>query len=130
MKDYGSAMLRCKICHLATLAQMVYFFGLIFGVFGAGVLSDKFGRKATLGPIGIALGTTGLVSAAMPTVEAFVAVRFVQVRWAIAAVDSSTKSVDLGVRSCVIPASSLPVAGRIFTQFLTQRFTHLSIVVF
>ena len=112
---------------------MVYFFGLIFGVFGAGVLSDKFGRKATLGPIGIALGTTGLVSAAMPTVEAFVAVRFVQVRWAIAAVDSSTKSVDLGVRSCVIPASSLPVVAGAFSRnslVLTQRFTHLSIVVF
>ena len=55
--------------------KMVYFFGLIFGVFGAGLLSDKFGRKATLGPIGIALGTVGLITAAMPSVEAFVAVR-------------------------------------------------------
>ena len=60
------------------VAQMVYFFGLIFGVFGAGLLSDRFGRKATLGPIGIALGTVGLIAAAMPSVEAFVAVRFVQ----------------------------------------------------
>ena len=57
------------------VAQMVYFFGLIFGVFGAGLLSDKFGRKATLGPIGIALGTVGLITAAMPSVEAFVAIR-------------------------------------------------------
>ena len=47
-------------------------------MFGAGLLSDKFGRKATLGPIGIALGTVGLITAAMPSVEAFVAVRFVQ----------------------------------------------------
>ena len=44
-------------------------------MFGAGLLSDKFGRKATLGPIGIALGTVGLVTAAMPSVEAFVALR-------------------------------------------------------
>ena len=72
MQDFN---LVCDRKSWKNVAQMVYFFGLIFGVFGAGLLSDKFGRKATLGPIGIALGTVGLVTAAMPSVEAFVAIR-------------------------------------------------------
>ena len=75
MQDFN---LVCARKSWKNVAQMVYFFGLIFGVFGAGLLSDKFGRKATLGPIGLALGTVGLITAAMPSVEAFVAIRFVQ----------------------------------------------------
>ena len=60
------------------LAQTVYFFGLIFGVFGAGWLSDRFGRKATLGPIAIACACVGAITAAMPNIEAFIALRFIQ----------------------------------------------------
>jgi OCT family organic cation transporter-like MFS transporter 4/5 len=68
----------CDRAYWKEIAQVTYFFGLLVGVLGAGWLSDKYGRKATLGPIAIACGVIGAISAAMPTVESFVALRFLQ----------------------------------------------------
>ena len=67
----------CSRSQLSNVAQSVYFAGLLVGVFGAGLASDRFGRKATLCPLVLGMAFFGTLAAFMPSVEAFIAVRSV-----------------------------------------------------
>ncbi len=66
----------CDRASWKDVGQMAFFFGLLIGVFATGLLSDKIGRKRTLAPVAILSGISGAITAAMPTVEAFIALRF------------------------------------------------------
>ena len=59
-------------------AQSVFFGGVLFGVLAAGYTSDRFGRRKSLIPIAIAMAATGAITAAMPSIETFLVLRFLQ----------------------------------------------------
>lgn len=66
----------CERSSYKNLAQTVYFLGLVIGVFGAGYAADIVGRRLTLIPILFGMAFFGCLSAVMPSIEAFIAVRF------------------------------------------------------
>eukprot|EP00095_Tigriopus_kingsejongensis_P003369 maker-scaffold153_size302544-snap-gene-0.10 protein:Tk03369 transcript:maker-scaffold153_size302544-snap-gene-0.10-mRNA-1 annotation:"organic cation" len=66
----------CDRSSYTSVAQSVYFFGLVIGVFGTGYMADILGRRQMLVPIVLGMTFFGVLSAAMPTIESFMAVRF------------------------------------------------------
>lgn len=57
-------------------SQAAYFLGMIIGVFAAGWLADSFGRKTVLIPIVILASVFGSATAFMPTIQGYIALRF------------------------------------------------------
>ena len=55
----------------------VFFCGMLGGVYLAGVLSDKFGRKRIIIALQILMSVQGVITAYMPTIETFIAARFI-----------------------------------------------------
>jgi len=70
--DYG---LVCGRDYLTSLAQTLYFVGMVCGVFTFGVLSDMFGRRRVLIPILLAMSATGILTALMPNYVTFIIAR-------------------------------------------------------
>ena len=55
----------------------VFFCGMLGGVYLAGVPSDKFGRKRIIIALQILMSVQGVITAYMPTIETFIAARFI-----------------------------------------------------
>eukprot|EP00096_Caligus_rogercresseyi_P015871 TRINITY_DN8354_c0_g1_i1.p1 TRINITY_DN8354_c0_g1~~TRINITY_DN8354_c0_g1_i1.p1 ORF type:complete len:549 (-),score=48.76 TRINITY_DN8354_c0_g1_i1:34-1680(-) len=66
----------CDREYLAKLAQTIYFFGLLVGVFVSGVVSDKFGRKVALVPMTIGMASVGVIMVFSNSIEVFLFLRF------------------------------------------------------
>eukprot|EP00092_Neocalanus_flemingeri_P018838 GFUD01020396.1.p1 GENE.GFUD01020396.1~~GFUD01020396.1.p1 ORF type:complete len:549 (+),score=92.66 GFUD01020396.1:57-1703(+) len=62
----------CGKEYLKSIAQTLYFVGMIFGVFTFGVLADIFGRKKVLIPLLMAISVSGILTSQMPTFETFI----------------------------------------------------------
>lgn len=69
----------CDREYFTRLGQLVYFGGLLIGVFGAGWIADYVGRKRTLIPITFGMGIFGLGTAFVNSVIPFIIIRFFQV---------------------------------------------------
>ena len=67
--DFG---LVCSKEYLKSIAQTLYFAGMIFGVFTFGVLADVYGRKKVLIPLLLGMSVSGIVTSQMPTYESFI----------------------------------------------------------
>ena len=70
--DYN---LVCGRDYLTSLAQTLYFVGMVLGVFTFGVLSDMFGRKKVLIPILLSVSVSGIITSQMPNYWSFVIAR-------------------------------------------------------
>ena len=66
----------CDKAYLATLGKMVFFAGLAAGTFGAGLISDRYGRKAAIVLMAQLLFGCGILAATMPTFVSFVIIWF------------------------------------------------------
>lgn len=67
--DFG---LVCSKEYLKSIAQTLYFVGMIFGVFTFGVLADIYGRKKVLIPLLLGSAVSGIMTSQMPTYETFI----------------------------------------------------------
>ena len=65
----------CGRDYLTSLAQTLYFVGMVAGVFTFGVLSDIYGRKKVLVPILLAMSVSGIITSQMPTYLTFTIAR-------------------------------------------------------
>ena len=65
----------CGRDYLTSLAQTLYFVGMVAGVFTFGVLSDIYGRKKVLIPILLAMSVSGIVTSQMSTYLTFIIAR-------------------------------------------------------
>ena len=68
----------CERQAYSNLHQSVYFLGLLLGVLAAGIASDVFGRKRVLFPVVFGMAFFGTLTVFMPSIEAFIAMRFLQ----------------------------------------------------
>ncbi len=66
----------CSDEFLLGVGQTVYFLGMTLGVFMAGILSDRFGRKKVIIGLILKVSACGLVTAAAPNFESFLIARF------------------------------------------------------
>ena len=65
----------CGRDYLTSLAQTLYFVGMVMGVFTFGLLSDLFGRKKVLVPILLAMSVSGIITSLMPNYQTFMVAR-------------------------------------------------------
>ena len=65
----------CGRDYLTSLAQTLYFVGMVMGVFTFGLLSDLFGRKKVLIPILLAMSVSGIITSLMPNYQTFMVAR-------------------------------------------------------
>lgn len=65
----------CGRDYLTSLAQTLYFVGMVMGVFTFGLLSDLFGRKRVLVPILLAMSVSGIITSLMPNYQTFMVAR-------------------------------------------------------
>ena len=66
----------CGEEYLKSMAQTIYFVGMICGVFTFGLVADFFGRKKTLIFLLMGISVTGCITSIMPTFQWFIFGRF------------------------------------------------------
>lgn len=66
----------CDKAYLKSIAQTVFFMGMLGGVSGAGILCDWYGRKVVIVGLLLAMSVIGIVCAYMPTFTLFTIGRF------------------------------------------------------
>ena len=64
--------LLCGRDYLTSLAQTLYFVGMVLGVITFGVLADIYGRKKVLVPLLLGMAVTGIVTSQMPSYVTFI----------------------------------------------------------
>ena len=79
------------VCHrhyLTSLAQTLYFVGMVLGVFTFGVLADLYGRKTVMVPLLVGMAVTGVLTSQMPSYLTFVICRVLNAFLVIAIFES------------------------------------------
>eukprot|EP00095_Tigriopus_kingsejongensis_P001794 snap_masked-scaffold2424_size15851-processed-gene-0.2 protein:Tk01794 transcript:snap_masked-scaffold2424_size15851-processed-gene-0.2-mRNA-1 annotation:"organic cation transporter protein" len=66
----------CENAYLKSIAQTVFFLGMLGGVSGAGLLCDWYGRKMVIVSLLISMSIVGIICAYMPTFILFTVGRF------------------------------------------------------
>ena len=73
--------LYCDNAYLSTIAKMTFFTGFGCGTFGAGLISDMFGRKSAIVLMSQLLFGCGILTATMPNYITFVLLWFFTGKW-------------------------------------------------
>ena len=66
----------CENAYLATLGKMIFFGGFAAGTFGAGLISDNYGRKPAIVLMAQLLFGCGILAATMPSYITFIILWF------------------------------------------------------
>ena len=78
----------CGRNYLTSLAQTLYFVGMVLGVFTFGVLADLYGRKTVMVPLLVGMAVTGVLTSQMPSYLTFVICRVLNAFLVIAIFES------------------------------------------
>lgn len=80
--------LLCGRDYLTSLAQTLYFVGMVLGVITFGVLADIYGRKRVLVPLLTGMAVTGIITSQMPNYVTFIIGRILNAFLVIAIFES------------------------------------------
>ena len=78
----------CGRDYLTSLAQTLYFVGMVLGVLTFGVLADIYGRKTVMVPLLVGMAITGVLTSQMPNYVSFIICRVLNAFLVIAIFES------------------------------------------
>ena len=78
----------CGRDYLTSLAQTLYFVGMVLGVLTFGVLADIYGRKTVMVPLLVGMAITGVLTSQMPNYVTFIICRVLNAFLVIAIFES------------------------------------------